>query len=393
VMRGLVHLSIKSQTLLYSAFGSALTGRQARGLTTAQTKTEMISLTHFGWNETFQPQQINSNDNLSIGRVISIQGFKYFLITANGEMEAELSGKLMYGAASEQLPKVGDWVKLMEYDQLGYIIEVLPRINELSRKTPGKQTERQVLATNVDFGLIVQGLDRDFNLMRLERYLVQLAACKVTPIVILNKADLVTDFDYYRNEISKLQRNCREHFCSTYTGLGMEELNNSILEKFKTYILIGSSGVGKSSLLNALTTSNEQVVNTTSSFNNKGKHTTTTRDLFQLPNGSLLIDSPGMREFGLTFEEGQQADDLFPVIQKFASSCRYSDCTHTNETECGVIDAINSGELDAEVYESYLKLIREQRRFSIRIEDKKRINKQFGKLTKEAKSHRKKYKY
>lgn len=353
----------------------------------------MISLTHFGWNETFQPQQINTNDNLLIGRVISIQGFKYYVITANGEMEAELSGKLMYGAASEQLPKVGDWVTLMEYDPLGYIVEVLPRTNELSRKTPGKQTERQVLATNVDFGLIVQGLDRDFNLMRLERYLVQLAACQVTPIVLLNKADLVNDFDYYRSEITKLQRNCHVHFCSTYTGLGMEELNNSILEKYKTYILIGSSGVGKSSLLNALTNSNEQVVNTTSTFNNKGKHTTTTRDLFQLPNGSLLIDSPGMREFGLTFEEGQQPDDLFPAIQKFAVNCRYSDCTHTNETECGVIDAINSGELDAEVYESYLKLIREQRRFNIRVEDKKRINKQFGKLTKEAKGHRKKYKY
>jgi ribosome biogenesis GTPase / thiamine phosphate phosphatase len=353
----------------------------------------MVSLTHFGWNETFQSQQINTSENLSVGRITSIQGFKYFLITAHGEMEAELSGKLMYGAASEQLPKVGDWVTLMEYDKLGYIIEVLPRTNELSRKTPGKQTDRQVLATNVDFGLIVQGLDRDFNLMRLERYLVQLAACHVTPIVILNKADLVTDFDYYRNEITKLQRDCRVHFCSTYSGLGMDELNNSILEKYKTYILIGSSGVGKSSLLNALANADQQATNTTSTFNNKGKHTTTTRDLFQLPNGSLLIDSPGMREFGLTFEDGQQTDDLFPVIQKFAANCKYSDCTHTSEMECGVIEAVNSGELDSEVYESYLKLVREQRRFSIRVEDKKRINKQFGKLTKEAKSHRKKYKY
>jgi ribosome biogenesis GTPase len=355
--------------------------------------TEMISLTHFGWNESFQLQQINTNESLSIGRVISIQGFKYYLVTAHGEMEAELSGKLMYGAAPEHLPKVGDWVTLMEYDQLGYVIEVLPRANELSRKTPGRQTDRQILATNVDFGLIVQGLDRDFNLMRLERYLVQLVACHVTPIVILNKADLVTDFGYYRHEIAKLQRDCRVHFCSTYSGLGMEELKSSILEKYKTYILIGSSGVGKSSLLNALTNSGQQAINTTSSFNNKGKHTTTTRDLFQLPNGSLLIDSPGMREFGLTSEDGQQTDDLFPVIQKYAANCKYSDCTHMNESNCGVIGAINSGELDSEVYESFLKLVREQRRFSIRIEDKKRINKQFGKLTKEAKVYRKKYKY
>lgn len=353
----------------------------------------MISLTHYGWNESFQSQAINTNENLVTGRIISIHGFRYYVVTTKGEMEAELSGRIMYGASSEHLPKVGDWVTLMEYDQFGYIMEVLPRMNELSRKTPGKQTERQILATNVDAALVVQGLDRDFNLMRLERYLVQLATCRIRPVVILNKADLVSDVNHYRTEIGKLQRDCTIHFCSTYSGAGIEELNDSILEKYKTYILIGSSGAGKSSLLNALTSSSQQLVNSTSSFNNKGRHTTTTRDLFQLPNGSLLIDSPGMREFGLTFEEGQHTDDHFPVIQKFAASCRYSDCTHTNETECGVIEALNTGELDADVYESYLKLIREQRRFSIRIEDKKRINKQFGKLTKEAKNHRRKFKY
>lgn len=350
----------------------------------------MISLDHYGWNPFFQPEKIQ--DDLLIGRIISIQGFKYYVITGHGEREAELSGRLLHGTPTEEIPKLGDWVTLKEYDTLGYIIEVLPRKNELSRKNPGAKMERQVLATNIDGALIVQGLDRDFNLMRLERYLVQLAACNIQPLVILNKADLVEDHAVYTSEIKKLQRDCPVYFCSTYTGAGLDELRTNVLEKYKTYILIGSSGVGKSSLLNALMNTKVQEVNTTSDFNNKGKHTTTSRDLFQLPNGSLVIDTPGMREFGLTFEEGAQ-DDLFPAIQKFATNCRFSDCKHLNEMGCAVIEAVNSGELEPKVYESYLKLIREQRRFEISAEDKKRLKKQWGKMTREAKDYRSKYKY
>jgi ribosome biogenesis GTPase len=132
--------------------------------------------------------------------------------------------------------------------------------------------------------------------------------------------------------------------------------------------------------------------NSTSEANSKGRHTTTTRDLLQLPNGALLIDTPGMREFGLTFED-HQGEELFPAIQQHAVNCKYSDCSHTNEMGCAVLEAIQSGELEVDAYESYLKLRKEQARFEIRVEDKKRINKQFGKLTKEAKNHRKKYKY
>ncbi len=350
----------------------------------------MISLDQYGWNKFFQPEKIQ--DDLIMGRITSIQGFKYYVITAHGEKEAELSGRLLHGTSSEEIPKLGDWVTLKEYDTLGYIIEVLPRKNELSRKNPGAKMERQILATNIDGALIVQGLDRDFNIMRLERYLVQLAACNIQPIVVLNKADLVEDQAVYTLEIKKLQRDCPVYFCSTYTGVGLDELRTHVLEKFKTYILIGSSGVGKSSLLNSLMNTNVQEVNTTSDFNNKGKHTTTSRELFQLPNGSLVIDTPGMREFGLTFEEGAQ-DEMFPAIQKFAAHCRFSDCKHLNETGCAVIEAVNSGALENQVYESYLKLIKEQRRFEISAEDKKRLKKQWGKMSREAKDYRSKYKY
>lgn len=353
----------------------------------------MISLENYGW--TFYPSDYKHNlsRELKPGRVTSIRGFKYYIISDQGERDAELSGRLLYGNDPENLPKVGDWVLFMDYDTLGYIIEVLPRTNELSRKSPGTKTQKQVLAANIDLALVVQGLDRDFNVMRLDRYLVQLAACRIKPIIVLNKADLVTNHDDYRNEVLKLQRDCPVYFVSTHTGFGLKQLTDEVLEACRTYILIGSSGVGKSSLLNALANENIRQVNATSESTSKGKHTTTSRDLFQLPSGSLIIDTPGMREFGVTFEEGQSTDDMFPAIQQFASQCRYADCKHINEAGCAVLSALQDGLLDEGAYESYLKLMKEQRRFEIKAEDKKRLNRQFGKMTKEAKEHRKKYKY
>jgi ribosome biogenesis GTPase len=352
----------------------------------------MNLLDAFGWSE-MGIASIPTNTDLKAGRVISIKGFKYALMTERGELETELSGKLLYGAAPEELPKVGDWVYYMDYDTMGYVVECLPRKNELTRKTPGNKTAIQVLGTNIDYALIVQGLDRDFNIMRLERYLVQLAACRVKPIVILNKSDLVTDREFYTSEVQKLQRDCPVHFCSTYTGDGLDDLKNKILQPQKTYILIGSSGVGKSSLLNAFIDLEVQKTATTSDANLKGRHTTTTRDLFQLSNGSLMIDTPGMREFGVTTDEGQSDGDLFPAIKAHSVNCRYNDCQHLNEVGCAVLAALETGELAQEVYDSYLKLVKEQRRFDVRIEDKKRLGKQWGKMSREANDFRKKYKY
>lgn len=353
----------------------------------------MLLLENYGWSLYLSQYKINLKNELKYGRIVSIKGFKYLLITENGELEAELSGKLMYGNDTGDFPKVGDWVLFMDYDNMGYIIEALPRVNELSRKNPGTKTQKQVLAANIDAALIVQGLDRDFNVMRLERYLVQLAACCIQPVVVLNKADLIHSQDEYVREVQKLQRDCQVVFCSTYTGLGIDQLKNDVLMKFKTYILIGSSGVGKSSLLNSLMDTTIQHTRGISDSTSKGKHTTTTRDLFQLPNGSLIIDTPGMREFGVTMEEGQSSDEMFPAIQKFSSDCRFSDCRHINEEGCAVLAALENGDLDDQVYESYVKLMKEQRRFEIKAEDKKRLNRQFGKMTKEAKNYRKKYKY
>jgi ribosome biogenesis GTPase len=258
---------------------------------------------------------------------------------------------------------------------------------------PGDRTAKQVLAANIDFALVVQGLDRDFNVRRLERYLVQIAACGIAPVIILNKADLVTAREQYAFDISALQWNCPVYFCSTLSGEGLEILVAQVLQPYRTYVLVGSSGAGKSSLLNALMHAEIQKTGGTSDSTNKGKHTTTTRELFRLPNGSLVIDNPGMREFGLTDAEGNETHDLFPVIHALSVNCRFTDCNHVHNTGCAVKAALEAGTLDPGIYESYLKLAKEQHRFSIAAEDKKRQEKQFGKLRREACDHRRKYKF
>lgn len=354
----------------------------------------MNNLEEYGWNTFHQQNYQNLNSSgFEAARVISIKGFKYLLITNQGELDAELSGKLLYGAEPEALPKTGDWVLFVRYDTMGYITDLLPRANELHRKSPGTKTEKQVLAANIDFALIVQGLDRDFNLMRLDRYLVQIKACNITPVIILNKADLVDDTAPFFDQIAKLGRNCHVYTCSTYTGQGITELVSKLFEKNKTHILVGSSGVGKSSLMNTLTDSTFRQTGNISHSTGKGRHITTTRDLFRLPNGSLIIDTPGMREFGVVFDEESGSGSLFPLIEQYAVNCRYADCSHLEEEGCAVLEAYHNGSLDRHVYESYLKLTREQKHFQIKAEDKKRLGKQFGKMVREARDYRKKYKY
>lgn len=348
----------------------------------------------YGWNDFFNRYKTsNANNDFVTGRVISVKGFKYHLMLESGETEAELSGKLLFATDHELLPKVGDWVFCLKYDTMGYITDVYPRMNMLARKNPGNTSEKQILAANIDYAMIVQGLDRDFNLMRLDRYLVQIISNGISPIIVLNKADLVTDPETFRNEVLRLGKECPVFFCSTYDGSGLDELISKALLPGKTFIMVGSSGVGKSTLLNTFRKSAERATGPLSLSTNKGMHVTTTRDLFRLPNGSLIIDTPGMKEFGIALEEGLQTGGLFPSIDEFSRNCRYADCTHTSEDGCAVIDAFENELLDPAAYNSYIKLMKEQKRFEIRAGDRKRLGKQFGKMVREAKEYRNKYKY
>ncbi len=352
----------------------------------------MTTLTQYGWND-FHAEEYNHHpkDRLLPGRVISVKGFKYFLMTEKGELEAEVSGKLLYGNATEDIPKVGDWVLYDDFDSIGYITDVLKRTNALGRREAGTEGTTQVLACNIDAALIVQGLDRDFNLMRLDRYIVQIIACGIRPIIILNKADLAGDPEAFVRDVTGLKRGYPIHLCSTVTGDGIDMIRSSVLEKGKTYVIVGSSGAGKSSLVNALMSESVQRTGAVSGFNQKGKHTTSTRDLFLLDSGSLVIDTPGMREFGMTSATDHKTD-LFPAISEFSSQCRFNDCTHMGEAGCAVIAAVKSGELPEMIYDSYVKLVKEQRRFEMSASDKKREGRRAGKMVREAMDYKKRFK-
>lgn len=354
----------------------------------------MTSLTSYGWNTHFE-QHFHSYQaqGLEAGRITAIEGFLHKLVTANGHVDATLSGALMNGADNWDLPKVGDWVAVKAYDNEGIIISVLKRINELSRKLPGRTTEKQVIATNIDTAFIVQGLDRDFNPMRLQRYIVQIMQCNIRPVVLLNKQDLVADPESYRQEVLALGYDCPVLLLSATGQEGLPEWAAEHMLQGKTYVLIGSSGVGKSTLVNALLGYHLQEEGAVSSFNHKGKHTTVSRNLVVLPSGAMLIDSPGMREFGVTLDADDQGMHYHPLLAALSAECRFHDCTHQHEPGCAVVAAVREGGLPREVYESYLKISREQAHYQTDSLERKRVERQFGKMAKQVVQYRKQRKY
>ena len=354
----------------------------------------MSLLTQYGWNSHFEHHYTSYiNQNLEAGRVTAINGFNHTIITTSGISEVMLAGTLMNGKETWELPKVGDWVVFKAYYDQSIIIEVLPRQNELSRKLPGRSSQKQVIAANIDTALILQGLDRDFNLQRLQRYLQQVFQCGIQPIIILNKQDLVSDPEAYLQQVQALGYNCPVLLTSALNHHHLGEWVAQYLQPGKTFALLGSSGAGKSTLFNALSGAAIQKEGSVSSFNNKGKHTTTARQLVLLPNGSLLIDSPGMREFGLTIDADEGVNFRHPQVEELSAQCRFRDCTHQQEPGCAILAAVENGELSMAVYRNYLKLIREQYHYQASAVEKKRMEQQFGKLSKQVNALRKKRKY
>ncbi|MFA8450106.1 MAG: ribosome small subunit-dependent GTPase A [Bacteroidales bacterium] len=340
----------------------------------------------------FRQYSIELEDNQELGRVISDYGSKYRLICQEGEINADLLGRLQFADLPEDQPKVGDWVIFMRVDDTAYIFQVLKRKNELFRKSSGKGFTKQVMATNIDRVAVVQSLDQDFNIKRLERYLAQMAACELNTVVILNKADLITDRQYYIDSVKRLQRDVPLFFCSTLSGEGIETIETEVFQNETTTVLLGSSGVGKSSLINSIFGTQLQEVKTRSEHTGKGRHTTTRRDLHIMPNGCLIIDTPGMREFGVNFDSAQH-DLAFPLIAEISKDCRFRDCQHINEKACAVKAAVKRGDLDEIIYNSYLKMMKEIQVFSESKQEKKRKGKQMGKMIREVSNFRKKYKY
>jgi ribosome biogenesis GTPase len=311
----------------------------------------------------------------------------YDVVTENGTFQCELTGAMMYGRGESKLPCTGDWVIFQSFDEgRGIIVDMLPRERTLYRKKSGTVADRQAIAAWVNRAFIVQSLDDNFNPRRAERFMAQIMEAGIEPVLALNKADLDFNREAVERQIEHLARRMPVFFTSVCLPDTIQALRESISEG-ETVVFVGSSGVGKSSLVNALCGESLLATSDISLSTGKGRHTSTRREMMPMPGGGVLIDTPGVREFGLT--EGD-ADSLAEMldIDRYAASCRFSDCTHTDEPGCGVLRAVASGELSRKVYESYLKLRREVWYFTASEHEKRRKMKAFNKLVKEVKNNK-----
>lgn len=333
-------------------------------------------------------------DTFEIGRIILEHKERYVVKTPSHEYDAELMGNLRFTATSRyDFPAVGDWVAFMKYDDDKALIHaVYPRHSIIERKAVGKAGQVQIIASNIDYGLIVQAVDRDFNLNRLERYLTICNTSGVQAIIILSKIDLISqaELEIIKNQIAKRIKNVPVLAVSS-ESIGYLEVEKMI-EKGKTYCLLGSSGVGKSTLLNGLLGKEEMKTAEISDAVNKGKHTTSHRELILLHNGGIMIDNPGMREVGITDTSGG-LELTFDSILEYAQYCKYKDCTHVHEKGCAIIEALENGEIDEEAYDNFRKMEREKIHFESDVQEKKKKDKELGKMIREVKRHQKNNKY
>lgn len=354
-----------------------------------------MTLEDLGYNIDLENYRRGQNlESFGVGRVISEHKERYVVKTTEDEYDAEIIGNLRFSAQKRSdFPAVGDWVAISEYDEEKVLIHsVFPRKTIIERQTVGKQGEKQIIATNVDFAFIVQAVDRDFNINRIERYLTICNTSNVKPIIVLNKIDLINEIEL-KKLISKVQERVKQVpliEISNETKKGIEKLKKLML-KGKTYCLLGSSGVGKSTLLNNLSGRQLMKTNTISTSTNKGRHVTSHRELLVLENG-ILIDNPGMREVGIA-DSTSGLEKTFRTIIELSKNCKFKDCSHTTEVDCAILEAVSKGEIDMDSYENYLKMEKEKEHFELTVAEKRKKDKDFGKMIKHFKKTRKSNKY
>jgi ribosome biogenesis GTPase / thiamine phosphate phosphatase len=320
-----------------------------------------MDLIDLGWNSFFEKEfEQYKNNGFAAARIAQQHRRNYIALSEKGEFLTEVSGKFRHEANTRgQFPAVGDWVALsVRVNENGATIHaLLPRQSVFLRKEAGVNTEEQVVAANIDTVFIVCGLDGDFNLRRIERYLILAWESGAVPVILLNKCDLCHEFETRVNEVESLAIGVSLHAISAADGSGFDCFEKYLV-RGKTSAFLGSSGVGKSSIINRLLGEERLRVNEVSQDNIHGRHTTTYRELIMLPNGGLVIDTPGMRELQVWGDE-QGLKKAFEDIEEFAVNCRFRDCTHENEPGCAVQIAISDGNLDADRFKSFLKLRKE----------------------------------
>jgi ribosome biogenesis GTPase len=333
-----------------------------------------------GWDEVWEEKFTDfAGKGVKPARVLAQYKHIFSLWTESGETDAEIAGALLYRAEAGGLPVVGDWVAVRQYasTDVAIITDVLLRRTKFSRKASGSAGEEQIIAANIDLLFIVCGLDHDYNLRRLERYLVAASQSGAQPVIVLNKADLCPDPEMRVAEVRAIAAGV---LVLAISAIG-EDCNDlardallPMISAGKTAALVGSSGVGKSTIVNQLLGTAAQTTQPTRESDSRGRHTTTHRELFFLSNGGLILDNPGIRELQLwaqDFCQGSQqsaVDHAFPEIEALAAVCAFRDCTHTAEPDCAVQAALASGEIDAARWRSYLKLQREMRHAAAQVD-------------------------
>ncbi len=323
------------------------------------------------WAEAFEKYR---DQGLKPGRVFTRNRQIYSIYTESEEVTAEISGSLLYRVDEPELPVVGDWIAFRQHapGDLAVIREVLPRRNRFSRKAAGRAFSEQVIAANIDTLFVVCGLDHDYNLRRLERYLAAAIEIRASVVIVLTKADLCCNVEELINDVASIAPAAPILPINALSAERVAVLLGHMGEG-RTAALIGSSGVGKSTIVNQLLGAASQSTQPTRDTDGRGRHTTTQRELFILPSGGLILDNPGIRELQLWSDTGS-LDTAFPEIEALAESCEFRDCSHQGDRGCAVQEALACGELSQERWRNYLKLQRELRHMELQLDENARRN-------------------
>lgn len=340
----------------------------------------MINLKQYGYIEKAAPPK-----GLMPARIVEVQRDQYAAITDLGEVAAALKGSFLHKAKGRSdFPCVGDFV-FLQHNPVGVsqIAEVLPRHSKFARADfsghaagYAKTIHEQVIASNFDYVFVLSSLNADFNVNRIERYVIQARQSGGLPVVILNKADLVEDFAVFVEQVAQAVPSVPIHAVSAHTGFGLEALDK-YMQPGKTAVFLGMSGVGKSSLLNAFMGTEVAAVQGIRESDSRGRHTTTHRQLFMLPCGALIIDTPGMRELGL-LDAGDGIGAAFSDVEDLFTQCRFTTCGHDNEPGCAVTAALADGKLSDERWERYLQLAWENEYVSKRRPNRKKMGESYA---------------